>query len=207
MLCPRPYRAGVLTDMRRALIPIIAFCLGLLGVTAAAFLVLKPESSAVGTAAVGGPFTLVDQDGRTVTDKNFRGATHLVFFGFTHCPDVCPTTLQQISDVLAALGPKAKDMKVAFVTVDPERDDPASLKTYLSSFDPRITGLTGTPEQVAATEKAYRAYARKVPDKNGDYVMEHTAIVYVMDAQNRFVGALDLSRPPEQTAAELAKRI
>jgi len=193
--------------MRRALIPLLAFCLGLVGITAAAFVMLRPEATSVGTATVGGPFTLVNQDGRTVTEKDFSGATHLVFFGFTHCPDVCPTTLQQISDVLAALGPKAKAMKVAFVTVDPERDDPASLKTYLSSFDPRITGLTGTPEQITAVEKAYRAYARKVPDQKGDYVMEHTAIVYVMDAQNRFLGALDISRPPEQTAAELAKKI
>ncbi|WP_342166749.1 SCO family protein [Methylobacterium sp. SD21] len=193
--------------MRRALIPLLAFCLGLVGITAAAFVMLRPEATSVGTATVGGPFTLVNQDGRTVTEKDFGGATHLVFFGFTHCPDVCPTTLQQISDVLAALGPKAKAMKVAFVTVDPERDDPASLKTYLSSFDPRITGLTGTPEQITAVEKAYRAYARKVPDQKGDYVMEHTAIVYVMDAQNRFLGALDISRPPEQTAAELAKKI
>ncbi|MCJ2023326.1 SCO family protein [Methylobacterium sp. J-067] len=193
--------------MRRALIPLLAFCLGLVGITAAAFVMLRPEATSVGTATVGGPFTLVNQDGRTVTEKDFSGATHLVFFGFTHCPDVCPTTLQQISDVMAALGPKAKAMKVAFVTVDPERDDPASLKTYLSSFDPRITGLTGTPEQIAAVEKAYRAYARKVPDQKGDYVMEHTAIVYVMDAQNRFLGALDISRPPEQTAAELAKKI
>ncbi len=193
--------------MRRALIPLLAFCLGLVGITAAAFVMLRPEATSVGTAAVGGPFTLVDQDGRTVTEKDFSGATHLVFFGFTHCPDVCPTTLQQISDVLTALGPKGKTMKVAFVTVDPERDDPASLKTYLSSFDPRITGLTGTPEQITAVEKAYRAYARKVPDKKGEYVMEHTAIVYVMDAQNRFLGALDISRPPEQTAAELSKKI
>ncbi len=193
--------------MRRALIPLLAFCLGLVGITAAAFVMLRPEATSVGTATVGGPFTLVNQDGRTVTEKDFSGATHLVFFGFTHCPDVCPTTLQQISDVMAALGPKAKAMKVAFVTVDPERDDPASLKTYLSSFDPRITGLTGTPEQINAVEKAYRAYARKVPDQKGDYVMEHTAIVYVMDAQNRFLGALDISRPPEQTAAELAKKI
>lgn len=193
--------------MRRALIPLLAFCLGLVGITAAAFVMLRPEATSVGTATVGGPFTLVNQDGRTVTEKDFGGATHLVFFGFTHCPDVCPTTLQQISDVLAALGPKAKAMKVAFVTVDPERDDPASLKTYLSSFDPRITGLTGTPEQITAVEKAYRAYARKVPDQKGDYVMEHTAIVYVMNAQNRFLGALDISRPPEQTAAELAKKI
>jgi protein SCO1/2 len=193
--------------MRRAILPLLAFSLGLVGISAAAFIALKPESAPIGAPSVGGPFTLVDQDGRTVTEKDFAGATHLVFFGFTHCPDVCPTTLQQISDVLAALGPKGKAMKVAFVTVDPERDDPASLKTYLSSFDPRITGLTGTPEQITAVEKAYRAYARKVPDKNGEYVMEHTALVYVMDAKNHFLGALDISRPPEQTAAELAKRI
>ncbi len=193
--------------MRRAILPLLAFSLGLVGISAAAFIALKPESAPIGAPSVGGPFTLVDQDGRTVTEKDFAGATHLVFFGFTHCPDVCPTTLQQISDVLAALGPKGKAMKVAFVTVDPERDDPASLKTYLASFDPRITGLTGTPEQITAVEKAYRAYARKVPDKNGEYVMEHTALVYVMDAKNHFLGALDISRPPEQTAAELAKRI
>ncbi|MDP4021734.1 SCO family protein [Methylobacterium sp. NEAU 140] len=193
--------------MRRALVPLLAFCLGLVGITGAAVFAFIPDKAPIGTPSVGGPFTLTDQDGRTVTDRDFLGATHLVFFGFTHCPDVCPTTLQQISDVLAALGPRAKGMRVAFVTVDPERDDPASLKTYLSSFDPRITGLTGSPEQVAATVKAYRGYAKRVPGKDGDYVMEHTALVYVMDAQNRFLGALDLSRPPEQTAAQLAKKI
>ncbi len=193
--------------MRRALIPLLAFCLGLVGLTGAAVFAFLPDRAPVGVPGVGGPFTLVDQDGRNVTERDFAGATHLVFFGFTHCPDVCPTTLQQISDVLAALGPKGERMRVAFITVDPERDDPASLKTYLSSFDPRITGLTGSPEQVTATEKAYRAYARKVPGKDGDYTMEHTALVYVMDAQNRFLGALDLSRPVEDTAAQLAKKI
>ena len=193
--------------MRRALVPLIAFCLGLLGITGAAVFAFMPEKAPVGVPGVGGPFSLIDQDGRTVTERDFAGATHLVFFGFTHCPDVCPTTLQQVSDVLAALGDKGRAMRVAFVSVDPERDDPASLKTYLSSFDPRITGLTGSLDQVSAAEKAYRAYAKKVPGKDGDYTMEHTAIVYVMDARNRFLGALDLSRPPEDSAAQLAKRI
>ena len=193
--------------MRRALVPLIAFSLGLLGITGAAVFAFIPEKAPVGVPGVGGPFTLTDQDGRTVTERDFAGSTHLVFFGFTHCPDVCPTTLQQVSDVLAALGDKGRAMRVAFVSVDPERDDPASLKTYLSSFDPRITGLTGSLDQVVAAEKAYRAYARKVPGKEGDYTMEHTAIVYVMDGQNRFLGALDLSRPPEDGAAQLAKRI
>ena len=193
--------------MRRALVPLLAFCLGLVGIVGAAVFTLRPDAAPVGAPSVGGPFTLVDQDGRTVTERDFAGATHLVFFGFTHCPDVCPTTLQQVTYVLAALGDKGRRMRVAFVTVDPERDDPASLKAYLSSFDPRITGLTGAPEQVAGAVKAYRAYARKVPGKDGDYVMEHTAIVYVMDRDNRFLGALDLSRPPEETAAQLAKKI
>ena len=193
--------------MRRALLPIIAFVLGFVGLTAAAVFTLMPERTEVAASSVGGPFSLVDQDGKAVTEADFAGATHLVFFGFTHCPDICPTTLQQISDVLAALGPKAKGMKVAFITVDPERDTPASLKAYLSSFDPRITGLTGSPAQVAAAVKAYRAYSRKVPGKDGDYTMEHTALVYVMDGKNRFLGALNLMRPADETAAELARRI
>ncbi|GJD43474.1 hypothetical protein AFCDBAGC_1326 [Methylobacterium cerastii] len=193
--------------MRRSLLPIIAFVLGFVGLTAAAVFTLMPERTEVAASSVGGPFTLVDQDGKAVTEADFAGATHLVFFGFTHCPDICPTTLQQISDVLAALGPKAKAMKVAFITVDPDRDTPASLKAYLSSFDPRITGLTGSPAQVAASVKAYRAYSRKVPGRDGDYTMEHTALVYVMDGKNRFLGALNLMRPADETAAELAKRI
>ncbi|GJE26013.1 SCO family protein [Methylobacterium organophilum] len=191
---------------RRLILPVGAFLLGLVGVSAAAVIMLVPQAHQA-TSGIGGPFTLTDQNGKTVTDQDFRGATHLVFFGFTHCPDVCPTTLQQISDVLAALGPKAEGMKVAFVTVDPERDTPEALKDYLSSFDPRIVGLTGSPEQVAATVKAYRGYAKKVPGKDGDYVMEHTALVYVMNARNDFVGALNLNRPAQETAAELTKRL
>jgi protein SCO1 len=192
---------------RRLLLPLGAFLAGLVGLAAVAVLTLAPERAPVATSSVGGPFTLVNQDGQTVTERDFAGATHLVFFGFTHCPDICPTTLQQISDVMAALGDKAKAMKVAFITVDPERDTPESLKTYLGSFDPRIVGLTGSPEQVAAAVKAYRAYSRKVPSKGDDYTMEHTALVYVMDGRNRFIGALNLQRPADETAAELAKRI
>lgn len=196
------------TRTRRLLLPVGAFLLGLVGLSAAAVYTLAPEPRQATTSSVGGPFALTNQDGKAVTERDFSGATHLVFFGFTHCPDICPTTLQQITDVLAALGPKGKAMRVAFLSVDPERDTPEALKTYLASFDPRIVGLTGTPEQVAAAVKAYRGYARKVPTNEGaDYTMEHTALVYVMDAQNRFIGALNLMRPPQETAAELAKRI
>ncbi|CAA2105117.1 hypothetical protein MBUL_03032 [Methylobacterium bullatum] len=190
--------------MRRAL-PLILFALGLVALGVAATVMLVPKAGQVATSSVGGPFTLTDQDGRRVTERDFAGATHLVFFGFTHCPDVCPTTLQQIGDVLQALGPKGKDTKALFIAVDPERDTPEALKTYLSSFDPRIVGLTGSPEEVAAAVKAYRAYVRKVPTKGDDYTMEHTALVYIMDGRNRFVNALNLTKPADQAAAELAK--
>ncbi len=192
---------------RRAFLTLAAFAAGFVALTILAVILLVPQGRTARPGGIGGPFTLTNQDGRTVTERDFAGAPHLVFFGFTHCPDVCPTTLQQISDVLRALGPKGDRLKVAFVSVDPERDTPEALKTYLASFDPRISGLTGTPEQVEATVKAYRGYMRNVPGKDGDYVMEHTALVYVMDAHNDFVSALNLARPPQETAAELARQL
>jgi protein SCO1/2 len=193
--------------MRRTLLPLLAFVVGLVGLCVAAFVVLAPKTQEAGTSSVGGPFTLTNQDGQRVTERDYAGRTHLVFFGFTHCPDVCPTTLQQIGDVLQALGPKGRDTRALFIAVDPERDTPDALKTYLASFDPRIVGLTGTPEEVAGAVKAYRAYVRKVPTKEGDYTMEHTALVYVMNGQNRFLNALNLARPPAEAAAELAKML
>ncbi|WP_264047459.1 SCO family protein [Methylobacterium flocculans] len=193
--------------MRRTLLPIVAFVIGLVGLCIAAFVVLVPKTQEAGTSSVGGPFALTNQDGQRVTERDYAGRTHLVFFGFTHCPDVCPTTLQQIGDVLQALGPKGKDVRALFIAVDPERDTPEALKTYLASFDPRIVGLTGSPDEVNAAVKAYRAYVRKVPTKEGDYTMEHTALVYVMSGQNRFLNALNLARPSGEAAAELAKML
>lgn len=190
---------------RRTVLPLAAFTLGLVALTVAAVVTLVPSAREASTSSVGGPFTLTTQDGKRVTERDFTGATHLVFFGFTHCPDICPTTLQQIGDVLAALGPRGKDTKALFIAVDPERDTPEALKAYLASFDPRIIGLTGSAEEVAAAVKAYRAYVRKVPTKGDDYTMDHTALVYIMDAKNRFVTALNLARAPEQSAAELGK--
>jgi len=156
------------------------------------------------TAAIGGPFELVDQDGRAVSDRDFKGRPFLVFFGFTHCPDVCPTTLFEISEVLRALGPDADKVNALFVTVDPERDGPAQIKDYLSSFDPHLRGATGDPAAVAAMTKAYRVYAKKVPQENG-YTMDHTAIVYLMDKQGRFVAPFSLKRGTVEAAAELRK--
>ena len=130
----------------------------------------------------------------------------VVFFGFTHCPDVCPTTLFEMSEVLKRL-PKDKKVAALFVTVDPERDTPALLKEYLSSFDPRISGLTGSREAIDATLKAYRVYAKKVPQENGEYTMDHSAIIYLMDKQGRFVNALNMQQPPEAVAREIQRQM
>jgi protein SCO1 len=190
--------------LRRLAVPLIAFTLGLVVLGVAAVLTLAP-SSGPAASAVGGPFTLVDQNGRTVTERDFAGTPHLVFFGFTHCPDVCPTTLFQISEILGQTGERGRPLRALFVTVDPERDTPAVLKSYLASFDERIVGLTGAPESVQAVEKAYKAYARKVPLKEGDYTMEHTAVVYLMDARGRFVRPFKLDRPPADAAKDLLR--
>ena len=153
-------------------------------------------------STIGGPFALVDQDGRAVTQADLRGRPTLVFFGYTHCPDVCPTTLNDMTAMLNTLG-KEEKVRALFITVDPERDTPKELKEYLSSFDPRITGLTGDPAAVASAERAYKVYAKKVPDPNGvDYSMDHTAVVYLMDAEGRFVNALNLDQSPQAAAAE-----
>ncbi len=156
-------------------------------------------------AAIGGPFQLVDQNGRTVTDQDLKGRPFLVFFGFTHCPDICPTTLFDVSEIMRALGKDADRVGALFITVDPERDTPAALKDYLSSFDPHLAGLTGDPAAVAAVAKAYRVYFKKVPLDQGGYTMDHTAIVYLMDKEGRFVSPFNLKRTTDAAAADLRR--
>jgi protein SCO1/2 len=156
-------------------------------------------------AAIGGPFQLVDQNGRPVSDTDFRGKPFLVFFGFTHCPDICPTTLFEVSEVMRRLGPNADRTAALFITVDPERDTPDKLKDYLSSFDPHLRGITGNPDAVAAVAKAYRVYYKKVPTEGDDYTMDHTAIVYLMDKNGRFVAPFSLRRSPEAAADDLRR--
>jgi protein SCO1/2 len=193
--------------MRRLLVPLAALFIGLTALVLAALLTLRPPGQETRPSAVGGPFTLVSHEGRTVTDRDFLGTAFLVFFGFTHCPDVCPTKLFELSEVLRATGERGRPLRALFITVDPERDTPEVLKSYLGSFDERIVGLTGDPEAVGAAIRAYRAFVRKVPLKEGDYTMEHTSLVYLMDKNGRFVGALNLDRPPAQAAQELLRQV
>jgi protein SCO1 len=157
------------------------------------------------SASIGGSFTLVDQDGRTLSDADLRGHPFLVFFGFTNCPDVCPTALFEVSEVLRALGPQADGMRALFITVDPERDTPPVLKDYLSSFDAHLSGLTGDPAAIAAVAKAYRVYYKKVPLDQGGYTMDHTAVVYLMDKNGRFVSPFNLKRTAQAAAADLRR--
>ncbi len=161
--------------------------------------------SATAPAAIGGPFQLTDQAGQVVTDKNLQGKPTLIFFGFTHCPDVCPTSLFEISEVLKAMGRDADRVNAYFVSVDPERDTATAMKEYLTSFDPHLKGLTGDPAAVAKVLSAYRVYAKKVPLKDGDYTMDHTALTYLMDRDGKFVAPFNLNRKPEEAAADLAR--
>src|SRR5580700_13847 len=156
-------------------------------------------------AAIGGPFQLTDQSGQTVTEKSLQGRPSLIFFGFTHCPDVCPTSLFEISEVLHAMGADADRVNAYFVTVDPERDTTAAMKDYLSSFDPHLKGLTGDPEVIAKVLSEYRVYSRKVPLKDGDYTMDHTALIYLMDRDGHFVSPFNLKRTPEAAATDLKR--
>jgi protein SCO1/2 len=191
----------------RSILPILLFVIGLATLAATAILVLAPVPRQATAAAIGGPFALVDQNGRAVTDRDLLGKPYLVLFGFTHCPDVCPTKLFEISEVLRRTGERGRDLRALFITVDPERDTPDVLRSYLGSFDGRILGLTGNRAAVDAAVKAYRAYARKSPLKDGDYTVDHTALVYLMGKDGRFVGAFNLDRPPEQAAEELLRYV
>jgi protein SCO1/2 len=181
-----------------------AFMLGLVVFFGAIFLLTGRDGSP-GSSAIGGSFTLTDQDGKTVTDADFRGKPTLVFFGYTHCPDVCPTTLFEVSEVLRALGSDAGKAQALFITIDPERDTSQVMKDYLSSFDPHLRGLTGSVDAITSAEKGYRVYAKKVPGENGEYTMDHTALVYLMDKDGRFVAPFNLKRTPAEAAADLRK--
>jgi protein SCO1/2 len=163
------------------------------------------QGAGPGVSAIGGPFSLIDQNGKPVTDQDMRGRPYLVFFGYTHCPDICPTTLFELSEVLRALGKDADKTGAIFISIDPERDTPAAMKDYLSSFDPHLVGATGDVKAIEQAEKAYRVYAKKVPGEKGDYSMDHTALVYLMDKQGRFVAPFKLSGKPEDAAAELRR--
>ena len=159
-----------------------------------------------GKALVGGPFSLTDSTGKRVTDQDYRGRDMLVFFGFTSCPDICPAGLQLISAALDKLGPGADRITPIFITIDPERDTPEKLAAYVKNFDPRLVGLTGTPDEIAAVAKAYRVYYKKVPNKDvpSDYSMDHTGFIYLMDANGDYITHFTPTTPVDEMTSKLA---
>ncbi|NDW07651.1 SCO family protein [Jiella pacifica] len=173
----------------------VAATAGILVGTAWTFSGNPPPAPAARTATtipVGGEFALIDENGKSRTWSDFRGKPVAVFFGFTHCPDICPTTLGELSVLLADLGPRSDDLQVVLVSGDPERDTPEILNTYLESFDPQIVGLTGSEAEVERAFSTFKAYRKKVPTDGGDYTIDHSAGVYLYDRDGGFVGTLDM---------------
>jgi len=173
------------------------------GLLLAAFL---PQFTLPSAPSIGGPFALVDGTGHAVTDQTFRGKWMLIYFGYTHCPDACPTTLSDIGGALDKLtvAERAR-IKVFFITVDPARDTPAIVGDYARAFGPEFVGLTGSEAQLAPVEKSFRVYAQKHELKGGDYAMDHSSIIYLMGPDGHFAGLLDDSLSPAQIAAKLEK--
>ncbi len=172
----------------------LALVLGVLAGAAAAYMTLNVPSTSgpslsTGRAAIGGPFTLTDATGRRRTEKDFAGKPMLVYFGFTNCPDICPSGLQTLTVALDKLGDKAERLTPLFITIDPERDTPQTLAAYIKSFHPRIQALSGSVEDVQAAIKTYRVYAVKVPDASDPkrYNIDHSSFFYLMNAEGRYV--------------------
>ena len=162
----------------------------------------------VASATVGGAFSLTDQTGATVTEAALKGHPSALFFGYTFCPDVCPTTLSDLTLYLSKLGPDGDKLKVYFVTVDPERDTQKTMADYLKAFDPRITGLTGSRPAIDQILKDYKVYSKKVPGENGaPYTMDHTATVYLLDKNAALVGTVDYQENPDDALAKLKRLI
>ena len=182
---------------------------GVLVIAAGVLLALalrETPRGAAGTAlasAIGGPFQLIDQNGKPFSDADLKGKWHLIFFGYTHCPDACPTALNEMSLALDRLGMKRDEVGVVFITVDPERDTPDALKSYVQSFDAPIVALTGSPEAVAQAAKAYRVFYAKHPRADGDYDMDHSAVIYVMNPEGRFTATFT----PDSSADAIVQRL
>ncbi|WP_407670239.1 SCO family protein [Paramagnetospirillum marisnigri] len=159
--------------------------------------------------AIGGPFALTDQTGKAVSDRDFRNRYMLIFFGYTYCPDVCPTTLSTVAGALDKLGPGfAAKMVPIFITIDPERDTSEVMKTYVEAFNPAIQGLTGSPEQIAKVAKEFKVYAAKVKGDSPDsYTVDHSAILYLMGPDGRFIAHFTHGISVDDLVAGLRKHI
>jgi protein SCO1 len=190
--------------MNRTIIGVIAGVIVLSGLVGLALSPHKGAAGGVGEVSIGGPFALVDGHGKPVTDRDFRGRFMLIYFGYTHCPDACPTTLSDIASAIDKLPVNARSRVVPlFITVDPERDIPAMIGDYAAAFGPEFVGLTGSPGAIAAAENEYHVYAQKHPLAHGDYAMDHSSIMYVMGPDGGFLGVIADGTKPGDIAQRL----
>ena len=182
---------------------------GFVAVALALTLALAPRQigHATGLVPIGGPFTLVDDNGAPVTEKTLAGKPYAMYFGYTYCPEVCPTTLFDLSRWVKKLGPDANKLNYVFVTVDPGRDRPKLMHAYLSSFDRRIRGYTGTPEQITNIPQEYRVYYKKIPTSDGSYVMDHSSIIYLMESDGKLVTMIQYQEKDDSALAKLRNLI
>ena len=195
---------------RLALIVALVAVLAVLGAGAFVALDLRERTQGAAgsllSAAIGGPFKLIDQNGNTVTNTDLEGKWLLVYFGYTHCPDACPTALNSIALALSDLSAAQKQqVRPVFITIDPARDTAQAMKDFVSAFNAPILALTGSPAAIGKAANEYRVYYAKHPEPGGDYSMDHTSIIYVMDRQGRFTASFGGDDPPEQIAARLKK--
>jgi cytochrome oxidase Cu insertion factor (SCO1/SenC/PrrC family) len=177
----------------------------LLGIAGVEFFVFGTPAPLQQAASIGGPFTLTDGSGQPVTDKTYRGKYMLVYFGYTFCPDVCPTTLNDVAQAMDKLGARADKIDPLFITIDPARDTPDVVKQYAAAFSPRLQGLTGTAAQIATVAREYRVYyaPHKTGPNPGDYTMDHSSILYLMDPSGQFVGIIRADEGADKMASDL----
>ncbi|PSH65880.1 MULTISPECIES: SCO family protein [Phyllobacterium] len=193
--------------MNKRLLPLLIVAITLLAAAAGWITFQTSRQSASGNQGpFGTAFQLTTMNGEPITEAAFRQKPSAIFFGFTHCPDVCPTTLFELDGWLKKLGPEGKDINAYFVTVDPERDNAETLKAYVSNVSTRIVGVTGEPDKMAAMLKGYSVYARKVPGEGNDYSMDHTASIFLLDSKGGFFGTIAYGENPD-TAVEKLKRL
>jgi protein SCO1 len=197
---------NTVTQPNRTVYVVIVVLLAVLLIGAGGFLWLSGGSHE-NPLGIGGPFALQNGNNQTVTDKDFRGKYMLVYFGYTFCPDVCPTTLNAVADAMDKLGPAASRVQPLFITIDPKRDTPAVVKQYVAAFGPKIEGLTGTPEQIAQVAKEYRVYyaEHRTGDGANDYTMDHSSVLYLMGPNGDFIAPVRADQSGEEIAANLRK--
>ncbi len=193
--------------MNRKLLAILAAVFIGVGLLSGAlfFFAGNDKAGSSGSTAIGGPFTLTDTEGKPFSSDQLKGSPYLLFFGFTYCPEICPTTLYDLTQDMKEIGSEADKLKIVFISVDPERDTPEQIKLYLSNFDSRIIGLTGTDKEIAAVARDFKAFYRKVPTSDGDYTMDHQVTIYMMDGNGRFVSASNYQESQEVRIAKIRR--